>query len=292
MSAVSLPGGVRPARVAPEAPPAGPDLVALHETRRRARHGSRLRLPRGLERLSGVVALVVLWELAARLGWIEPDVLAGPSTVLTAGYDLVRDGTLTESLWTSTQRVLWGLAFGIPIGTVLALLAGLSRVGDDLIDANVHMLRFVPILALQSLLIVWLGVGETVKVTMIVIGVAFPIYVNTSTAIKSIDPAHGELARVVGLSRLQTVRRVVLPGALPGFLVGLRLATAIAWLVLVVAEQINASSGIGFMMLRAQTFFQTDVIVVGIVTYAVLGLVTDGVVRLIERRALRWQPGR
>jgi sulfonate transport system permease protein len=271
---------------------ASSELVALHQARRTARTRSRLRLPRGVERLAGVVLLFAAWEIGARAGWIAPDVLAGPSTVLTAGYDLVRDGTLPDSLWTSAQRVLWGLAIGIPIGTGLALLAGLSRIGDDLIDANVHMLRFVPILALQSLLIVWLGVGETVKVTMIVIGVAFPIYVNTSAAIKGIDPAYRELAGVVGLSRLHMIRRVVLPGALPGFLVGLRLATAIAWLVLVVAEQINASSGIGFMMLRAQTFMQTDVIVVGIVTYAVLGLLTDAAVRRLERRALRWQPGR
>ncbi len=232
------------------------------------------------------------WEVAAQVGWLRPDILAGPSTVLTAGADLWRDGTLPDSLIASVKRVGWGLGIGVPLGTVLALTAGLSRLGDDLIDANVQMLRFVPIIALQPLLIVWLGVGETVKITMIVIGVAFPIYVNTSSAIKSLDPRHRELADVVGLSRAQLIRRVVLPGALPGFLVGLRLATAIAWLLLVFAETINASSGIGYMMARAQVFFQTDVIVVGLLTYAVLGLLTDGAVRAIERRLLNWQPGR
>jgi sulfonate transport system permease protein len=252
----------------------------------------RLRLPRGLERLLGVVLLFALWELASRAGWIATDVLAGPSTVLTAGSDLVRDGTLVDSLWASLQRVLWGMAIGIPIGTALALVSGLSRLGDNLVDANVQMLRFVPIIALQPLLVVWLGVGETVKISLIVLGVAFPIYVNTSSAMKSLDPRYVELAKVVSLNRRQLVRRVVLPAALPGFLVGLRLATAIAWLLLVFAEQINATSGIGFLMTRAQVFFQTDVIVVGLVTYAVLGLLSDALVRALERKALRWQPGR
>ncbi|CAN5615459.1 ABC transporter permease [soil metagenome] len=252
----------------------------------------RLRPPKGVERLLGVVLFFAVWELASRLGWIASDVLAGPSTVLTAGTDLIRDGTLIDSLWASLQRVGWGLAIGIPIGTALALISGLSRLGDNLVDANVQMLRFVPIIALQPLLVVWLGVGETVKISLIVLGVAFPIYVNTSSAMKSLDPRYVELANVVSLNRRKLVRRVVLPGALPGFLVGLRLSVAIAWLLLVFAEQINATSGIGFMMIRAQTFFQTDVIVVGLVTYAILGLLSDGIVRALERRLLRWQPGR
>ncbi len=254
--------------------------------------GRRRTVPLGVERLAGVVALFAIWEVAALAGWISPDILAGPSTVLTAGWDLLRDGTLGTSLWASAQRVLWGLAIGIPLGTGLALISGLSRLGDDLVDANVQMLRFVPIIALQPLLVVWLGVGETVKVFLIVLGVAFPIYVNTSSAMKSLDPRYRELADVVGLSRRELVRRIVLPGALPGFLVGLRLATAIAWLLLVFAEQINASSGIGYLMTRAQVFFQTDVIVVGLVTYAVLGLLSDALVRTLEARLLRWQPGR
>lgn len=252
----------------------------------------RARLPLGVERLAGVVLLFAAWEVAAQLGWISPRVLAGPSTVGTVGLDLLRDGSLVDSLWASLQRVLWGLGLGIPIGTGLALVSGLFRVGDDLIDANVQMLRFVPIIALQPLLVVWLGVGETVKISMIVLGVAFPIYVNTSAAIKGLDPRYRELATVVGLSRSELIRRVVLPGALPGFTVGLRLATAVAWLILVFAEQINATSGIGYLMARAQVFFQTDVIVVGLVTYAVLGLLSDGLVRWVERRLLRWQPGR
>jgi sulfonate transport system permease protein len=281
-----------PAAAPPPRPPtANPTLTRL-PTRPDADEPRRLRVPRGIERLAGVVALFALWELASRVGWLPTDILAGPSSVLTAGWDLTRDGTLGEALGASVTRVAWGLGIGIPVGVVLAVLAGLSRPGDDLIDANLQMLRFVPIIGLQPLLIVWLGVGEATKVTMIVLGVAFPIYVNTSAAIRSIDPGYLELATVVGLGRVARIRRVVLPGARAGFLVGLRLATGVAWLLLVFAEQINASSGIGYLMVRAQTFFQTDVIVVCLVVYAVLGLLADAGVRALERRLLRWQPGR
>jgi sulfonate transport system permease protein len=252
----------------------------------------RLRVPRGVERFAGVALLLALWELAGAAGWLRSDVLAAPSAVLTVGWDITRDGTLGEALWASLQRVGWGLGLGIPLGAALALVAGLSRLGDDVVDANVQMLRFVPILGLQPLLIVWLGVGETTKVTMIVLGVAFPVYVNTSAAVRAIDPRHLELARVVGLGRVDRIRRIVLPGARAGFLVGLRMAAAVAWLLLVFAEQINASSGLGYLMVRAQTFFQTDVIVVCLIVYAVLGLASDALVRALEGRLLRWQPGR
>jgi sulfonate transport system permease protein len=270
-------------------PPAG--LTKL-PTRAVAARRSRLRMPRGLERLAGVVILFAGWQIASSAGWLAPDVLAGPSTVATVGWDLLRDGTLGNALWTSLQRVLWGLGLGVPIGAALALASGLSRIGDDLIDTNIQMLRFVPIIGLQPLLIVWLGLGETAKISLIVMGVAFPVYVQTVSAIRALDPKFVELSSVVGLSRLSLIRRVVLPGVLPGFLVGLRMATAVAWLLLVFAEQINAHSGIGYLMIQAQTFFQTDVIVLCLVVYAVLGLISDALIRLLERRLLRWAPGR
>lgn len=279
---------VSPATHEAASPPPPVDLVDLplggtqHDPAHRVR----------FERLAGVVLLFATWELAARAGWLSPQVLAGPSTVLTAGWDLLRDGSLTSAAWASTQRVAWGLGVGVPAGALLAVVAGLSRVGDDLVDANVHMLRFVPIIALQPLLILWLGIGETAKVALIVLGVAFPVYVNTYNAIRSLDPRHLELAAVLGLSRTARLRRIVLPGALAGFLVGLRLATSVAWLLLVFSEQLNARDGLGYLMIRAQTFFQSDVIVVCLVAYAALGLVSDVVVRALERRLLRWQPGR
>jgi sulfonate transport system permease protein len=219
-------------------------------------------------------------------------VLAGPSTVLRTGAHMLANGTLETALWASLQRVFWGLAIGVPLGAVLALASGLSKVGENLIDGNVQMLRFVPIIGLESLFVLWLGVGETAKVSLIIMGVMFPNYINTYAAIRSIDPHFNELADVVGLSRWASIRRVVLPAALPGFFVGLRMAMAVAWLILVFAEQINASSGLGFLIIQAQAFFQSNVIVVCLACYAILGLLTDAFVRGLERVTLSWQPGR
>jgi sulfonate transport system permease protein len=252
----------------------------------------RRRFPRGVERLLGVVLVLVLWQVAAWAGWISPKVLAGPIDVASTFRGMVSDGTLTAAMWASLQRVVIGMAIGVPIGVLLALFAGLSRLGEDLVDSPMHMLRFVPIIALSPLIIVWFGIGETAKISLIVLGTVFPIYVNTSNAIRSIDPKNLELARTLGLSRWATIRRVVLPAALPAFLVGLRMATGIAWLLLVFSEQINAKSGIGYLMIKAQTFFQTDVIVVCLLVYAVLGVLSDFGVRTLEGRLLRWQPGR
>jgi sulfonate transport system permease protein len=268
------------------------ELVKLRTAQPGERTRPRVRVPRGIERLVGVVLFFAIWELASRVGWLSPNVLAAPSVVLTAGWDLLRDGTLTAAIWSSLQRVAWGLTIGIPIGTALALIAGLSRSGDDTIDATMHMLRFVPILAVEPLLIVWLGVGEATKVSLIALGVAFPIYINVSAGVRSIDPGLLELSQVVRLGRLQELRRVILPGTVPGFLLGLRMALAAAWLLLVFAEQINATSGIGFLASRAQTLFQTDVLVVCLIVYALLGLSADAAVRFLERHLLRWQPGR
>ena len=252
----------------------------------------RRRFPRGVERLLGVVVLLAVWQIAAWAGWISPKVLAGPVDVASTFRDLVADGTLGSAVWASLQRVAIGMAIGIPIGVLLALFAGLSRIGEDLTDSTMHMLRFVPIIALQPLNIIWLGIGESAKISLIVLGTIFPIYVNTANAIRTIDPKNLELARTLGLSRSETIRRIVLPAALPAFLVGLRMATGIAWLLLVFAEQINAKSGIGYLMIKAQTFFQTDVIVVCLLVYAVLGVLSDFGVRSLEGRLLRWQPGR
>lgn len=256
------------------------------------RQRPRRSFPRSIERLAGVLLLLVLWQVAAWAGWISPRVLAGPVDVASTFWDMVTSGTLGDAVWVSFQRVLIGMLIGVPLGLCLALFAGLSRIGDDLVDSTMHTLRFVPIIGLMPLIIVWFGIGETAKISLIVIGVTFPIYVNTSNAIKSIDPRNLELAQTLGLSRWATIRRVVLPAALPSFLVGLRMATGIAWLLLVFSEQLNAKSGIGYEMIKAQTFFLTDVIVVCLLVYAVLGLLSDIGIRLVEGRLLRWQPGR
>lgn len=246
----------------------------------------------GFERLLGIAALLVVWQLAFDFGLTTSETLAGPVEVWRSGWHMVADGQLQSAIWVSLQRVFWGLLIGVPAGVVLALIAGLSRIGDDLVDTPMQALRFVPVIGLQSLIVLWFGIGNTAKVSLIVFAVVFPTYINTYHAVRQIDPRYHELTKVIGLSRWQVLRRVVFPGALPGFLVGLRLAVGVAWLILVFAEQINSTNGIGYLITKAQTFFLTDVIMVGLATYAILGLISDYLVRGIERKVLSWQPSR
>jgi sulfonate transport system permease protein len=190
----------------------------------------------------------------------------------------------------SLQRAAYGLGLGVLTGTTLALVAGLSRLGEDLVDPPLQMARTLPVLGLVPLFILWFGIGETAKVLMVVLATAFPVYLNTFAGIRGVDRRLVEAASTLGLSRAGSIRHVVLPAALPNFLVGLRHSLGIAWLVLVVSEQINASSGLGYLMTRAREFMQTDVIVVALVVYAALGLLSDLAVRALERSALAWRP--
>lgn len=237
----------------------------------------------------GPSALLLLWTASSATGLLDPRILSEPWTVVATAGELIADGRLQENLAISAQRAGLGLFFGILVGAVLALLSGLSRVGEALIDGPVQIKRAIPGLALIPLLILWFGIDETMKVLTITLGVFVPVYLQTHAGLRGIDLRFVELAQTVGLSRAGFIRKVVLPGALPGFFLGLRFAVTGAWVSLVVVEQINATSGIGYMMELARTYGQTNIIVLGLVVYGILGLLSDGIVRFIERKALSWQ---
>ncbi len=186
------------------------------------------------------------------------------------------------------MRATAGFAIGGSIGFVLGTLVGFSRVAEAAIDRSVQMVRAIPFLAVLPLVIVWLGVGEAEKMFLVALGVSFPIYINTTLGIRQVDPKLIELGRVQGLGSLELIRRIVLPGALPSILTGVRYALASAWLALVVAETIGAQSGIGFLAMDAREFLRTDVIVLTIVIYALIGVAADAIARLLERRLLAW----
>lgn len=253
----------------------------------RSRPGRLLSLQRTT--LWGPLLLLISWELASQAGWLSPKVLAAPSTAVLTGLEMLRNGVLMPHLLASAQRAWLGLGLGVALGLLLALLAGLTRVGDALIDGVIQIKRAVPTLALIPLAILWLGIGDTMKVTLIATSVCLPVYLNTHAALKGIDIRYVELARTLGLGRAAFVRRVALPGALPGFFTGLRYSVTLCWGALVVLEQINTTQGIGYLMNRARDYGQTDVIVVGLVIYMVLGLASDGLVRLAQARALRYR---
>ncbi|NMN97614.1 ABC transporter permease [Antrihabitans stalactiti] len=246
-------------------------------------------VPRPLQRLIGPVLLVGLWQTLSSTGVFDERTVPPPTTVLRAGWRLILDGSLQEHLTISVLRVGYGLLFGITLGVGLALVSGLSRVGENFIDANMEVLRAVPNFALVPLLIVWFGISEVPKVLLITLAVAVAIYINTFSAIRSVDAGLVEAARSFGAGRGELIYRVIIPGSLPGFLIGLRLALTASWLSLIFAETINAKKGLGRMMTDAREYFQIDVVFVLIAVYAILGLFSVFVVRFLEARLLTWR---
>jgi sulfonate transport system permease protein len=239
--------------------------------------------------LGGPLLLLIIWQLAVTVGHVPANKIPAPSSVITALRELISSGQLGTALVTSVRRVVFGLLLGIALGSGLALASGLTKLGERLIDPVVHMFRTMPVLALLPLFVIWFGIGEKAKIYLIAWAVMFPIYINMFAGIKSVDPKLLEAGRVLGLSRLGQVRQVILPGAMPQFLTGLRLAMGVSWLVLVAAEEINASSGLGYLITNAESLFQTNVIFALLLVYSLLGVASDVIVRLIERRALAWR---
>jgi sulfonate transport system permease protein len=263
------------------------EVAASINTRTRDAFG-----PRALLTISWIAPFVLLvsWEFLAQAGFLSPQVLPAPSKVLRTAYKLTISGSLLNDLGVSMLRAIAGFAIGGGIGFALGTVVGFSRIAEALIDRSVQMVRAIPFLALLPLVIVWFGVGEAEKIFLVALGVSFPIYINTTLGIRQVDPKLLELGRVQGLGTWQLIRRIILPGALPSILTGVRYSLATAWLALVVAETIGAQSGLGFLAMDAREFLRTDVIVLTIVIYALIGVAADSIARLLERRLLAWHP--
>jgi sulfonate transport system permease protein len=258
--------------------------------------GRRQRRQWGWYRLISPVAVIALWQLLSSAGLIPADKLPPPTTVWHTAVSLVTTsspayGTLQGAMLVSLQRMAIGFAVGGTIAVLLALVAGLSRLGENAVDPLLQIVRMLPLFGLIPVFIVWFGIGELPKIILISLGAAIPLYLNTFAGIRSVDAKLAEVGRVQRLTRAETIRHIVLPGALPQALTGLRQSLGVAWLALVVAEQVNANAGLGFMISQATQFLRNDVILVALAVYAVLGLITDALVRLLERRALAWRRG-
>jgi sulfonate transport system permease protein len=239
--------------------------------------------------LSPLLFLVV-WEGASRAGLIPTHTLAAPSAVLVTMLEMIRSGELPANLLVSFGRVVIGLGIGVTLGVVLGIVAGLSRKGEMVVDPLMQIKRTIPVVALAPLFIVWFGIGEAPKVALIAFATLFPVYLNLYNGIRGVDRRLLDAARSFGLNQSQLVIHVILPGALPSLLVGLRYSLTVAIVMLVIAEQINASAGLGFLVNNARDFMRTDIIVVCLMVYALLGLAADTLIRLVEDRALAWRP--
>jgi sulfonate transport system permease protein len=237
------------------------------------------------------LAILIVWQALADAGVLSPTAAPAPTVIARTGWQLWQQGVLGSDLDISLlHRALVGFALGLGVGVVTGVLGGLLRSGENLFNGIVQIFNTIPILAILPVMIVWFGIGEKPKILIIAFGAFVPIYLNLFAAIRGVDQRLVEMARTTGAGRWRLVTRVMFPGALPGFLVGLRFALAYSILGLVAAETVNANSGIGFLITNGQTYMQPDQVWVGLVIYAILGLLADQFVRLLQRVLLRWRP--
>ena len=234
--------------------------------------------------------LIFLWQICVQQGWISSDTLPQPAKVVEAGIHLATTGELFQYVVDSTTRALAGMAIGGSIGLAMGFLNSLVPVAEKLLDTTIQMLRNIPHLALIPLAILWFGIGEASKVFLVALGVFFPLYINTFHGIRSVDQSLIEMGKVYGLSEWKLFRKVILPGALPSILVGLRYSLGIMWLTLIVAETISSDTGIGYMAMNAREFMRMDVVVLSILLYALLGKIADLLAKSLENWLLKWRP--
>jgi len=243
-------------------------------------------------RVLGPLALLGAWWGASASGALNPAVLASPQQVGTAAWQLWQSGQLQSAAGVSVVRALTGLAFGVCAGLVLGVITGFSRLGEELLDSPLQLLRALPFLSLVPLFMVWFGIGEAARVILIAVATAFPMYVSTAGGVRNVDARLVEAMRTFGLSRLRLIREVVLPSALPSLLSGLRLSMTLSVIALIAAEEINTTNGIGYLMNQAQTFSRTDILTVCVLIYGLMGLCVDLIVRGAERLLMPWLPPR
>ncbi|NFB04149.1 ABC transporter permease subunit [Weissella paramesenteroides] len=235
------------------------------------------------------VAIIIIWEVIVDAGMIDTTYVPSPSAVGSQAITLWQEGTLQQNIGISLYRATIGLLIGGTIGFTLGVANGLSRISNLLFNSTVQMVRNIPHLALIPLIIIWLGIGEPAKVTLVAIGVMFPIYINTLHGIQSIDPKLIEMGRSYQLSKWQMLTKIIFPGAMPTILMGIRYALGVMWTTLIVSETISSSSVIGYMETNAQQFLDMPTIFLAIIIYAILGKVSDWIAALLESIMLDWQ---
>ncbi|MBU9723261.1 MULTISPECIES: aliphatic sulfonate ABC transporter permease SsuC [Bacillaceae] len=236
------------------------------------------------------VTLLICWQIFSTYEIISSRFFPPPTAIITTGISLLQSGELYYHMMISTYRALLGLLIGGGIGFLLGLINGLFPLTGRLFDSTIQMIRNIPHLALIPIVIIWFGIDETAKIFLVSLGVLFPIYVNTYHGIRTVDKGYIEMGKVYGLNPMELFTRIILPGALPSIFVGLRYSLGLMWLTLIVAETIASDSGIGYMAMNAREFMRTDVIILSIIIYALLGKLADVIAKVIEAKTLKWHP--
>lgn len=235
------------------------------------------------------VVLLLLWEWAVWVGWIRAHLLPPPSELTRTLVELAESGILVQHIGVSSLRVLIGFIIGAGLAVAVGALVGLSRQAQAYLDPSLQALRAIPSLAWVPLLLLWLGIDEAPKITLIAIGAFFPVYLNFVAGIQNVDRKWVEVGGIFGLQGLRLVKRIFLPAALPNLFTGLRSGLSLAWMFLVAAELIAATRGLGYLLTDGRELGRADLVIVAIIVLALLGKLTDSVLQLLERRLLAWR---
>ncbi|WP_462413305.1 ABC transporter permease [Neobacillus sp. Marseille-QA0830] len=235
------------------------------------------------------VLIIGIWELTGIFGLISETLLPRPSVIFMTFVDLLTTGELLGHLQISLYRAIVGFLVGGALGLLVGLAVGFNQNVEQTLDPTLQMIRTIPTLAVIPLFILWFGFGELSKILLIAKGAFIPLYVNTFLGIRSVDSKLYAVSKVLEFSRWKQITLLILPAALPNILLGLRLSMGAAWLSLVAAELMGSSQGVGYLITDARQFSQTAIVFVGIIIFAVFGKLSDSLVKLLERKLLKWQ---
>lgn len=235
------------------------------------------------------LGIVIIWEFLARIGVFTPNLVPGPSLVFEVLSEMTQTGDIWRHIGITLQRVALGFVIGSLVGTVLGSLTGYSRLCHQLLDPLFQALRSIPSLAWVPLFILWLGIYETSKVTLIAVGVFFPVYLSLMTGVQGVDRKLVEVGKIYRLSSFQLIKRVFLPATMPAFVVGIRGGLGLGWMFVVAAEIMGSSQGLGYLLVDGQTLGRPDITIASILLFAILGQITDALLALLSNRLLRWQ---
>lgn len=242
-----------------------------------------------LRALAIPLIVLIVWEILARNGTLAVNLFSSPILIVQKAIELFQTGELFKHLGISLQRALIGFGLGGFLGLVFGVWVGMKKRTEEYLNPTLQMIRTVPLLAITPLFILWFGFGELSKVLLIALGAFFPLYLQSFLGVRNVDNKLFEVAKVLEFTTFEKITKVLFPASLPNILLGLRLSISTAWMCLVAAELLGADKGVGFMIQDARAFMATDKVFVGIIIFALVGKLSDSLVRVLEERLLKWQ---